>query len=137
MPEPVTSLELVPILSLPQAENVNVYDIVPIVQNGVTKRASAQQMPGAAGVANLNTDSSTTITMPLQQGKILAKFIIKSTANFDLSVTAGATTYLENEPIEAGVPRLFTVDVFDWFGPLNVVFTGLTGIVEIKIFLMG
>lgn len=132
-------LVLVPLSTLPQANSVNPWDVFPIVQNGVTKIASAEKLPGAAVSPGVQTDTGSA-TINVTAGKLMAFFVIRCSATgaFNLGSTAGGNDWLEAETIPAA--DTWYVYQFMRYGGddgLPIYFSSLPGLAEIKLFYLG
>jgi hypothetical protein len=132
------NLNLVPISTLPQADNVQPWDVVPIVQNGITKIASAEKFVPA--VSSMQTQSSTgSATVMVPAGRLMAFFTLRCSASgaFDLGSTPGATDWLAGEPLaDANTWYIYQFMRYGGDVGLDIHFSNLPGTADIKIFFL-
>lgn len=124
---------------LPQASTLNPWDVIPIVQAGVTKIVSAEKFGSGGGGGSLSADSDTgTITVQIPARRMLGFFVIRTAGGgtFDLGLTPGGAEKLAAEPLTAGVWSTYSAPIFGGDLGQNLYFENLTGFAEVILFLL-
>lgn len=132
----MADLVLVPLSTLPQATVVNAWDVFPIVQDGITKIASAEKIGGAASTPTVVSSTGAAV-VNVPAGKLMAFFVIRcsATGNFNLGSTLGGTDLLEGENLAtAGVWYVYQFMRYGGDDGLPIYFSSLPGLAEIKLF---
>ena len=128
-------MELVPISSLPPASKVNSWDIYPVVQDGITKYASIDMLPGAS--ANpYAVSSSGSLNMALPAGKLLASFVVRSTNVGAFTLRSSSSDILVDETVAANQWQTYNVSIYGGDAGAILNFSNLPGTFEIKLFLL-